>query len=81
MMEPLFTEEGKRRMEEIDNAPVRRGWGWPLNSKKAHYFIGAESLCRRWLYGGELEEGNDNSPDNCRACAKKLAAQHVARSE
>jgi hypothetical protein len=30
------------------------------------------SLCGRWLYAGETWQGNDESPDNCHACMKKL---------
>ena len=59
-------------------AEDRRGWGWPADAKKAHYFIlkyGEQwntSLCDRWAYGGNLEDSNDDSPDNCKACLRKL---------
>ena len=52
----------------------RQGWGFPINSRKAHYFIiedGKErsiSLCGKWLFGGELHDDNHNSPDNCKKC-------------
>ena len=49
------------------------GWGWPENSRKAHYFVDGRSLCKRWLFLGLVEQGNDNSPDNCPTCMKKLA--------
>lgn len=49
------------------------GWGWPLLSKKAHYFINGLALCRRWAYAGPLEHGKDDSPDNCAACRKILS--------
>ena len=48
------------------------GWGFPSNSRKAHYFVGVRSLCGRWLFFGSLELGNDDSPDNCLACRRKL---------
>ena len=48
------------------------GWGWPSNSKKAHYVVEGRSLCGKWLYLGQLEQGNDGSPDNCTACKKAL---------
>ena len=52
---------------------VKEGWGFPGTSKKAHYFVDATSLCRKWgFYFGPLEQGNDNSPDNCVACQRKL---------
>jgi len=51
---------------------VKEGWGFPLNSKKAHYFVDGRALCGKWLFFGNLEEGNDNSPDNCTACKKAV---------
>jgi len=50
-----------------------KGWGFPANSRKAHYFnTDKRSLCGKWLFFGELEDSNDNSPDNCTACKKAL---------
>ena len=51
---------------------MHEGWGWPGNAKKAHYFVGSRSLCGKWLYLGSLEQGNDDSPDNCAVCKRKL---------
>ena len=51
----------------------RRGWGWPSNSRKAHYFIGNDALCGRWLFFGPVEEGNNESKDNCKGCQRLLA--------
>ena len=48
------------------------GWGFPLKSRKAHYFVGPWSICRKWLYVGKLEQGNDSSPDNCKICMRML---------
>lgn len=59
--------------------PGREGWGSPASSRKAHYFIIepgcviANSLCGKWgFYGGPTEPANDDSPDNCSPCKKKL---------
>lgn len=48
------------------------GWGWPANSRKAHYFVDGKALCGKWMFFGNLEEGNDESSDNCTACKKAL---------
>ena len=55
-------------------ASAQKGWGWPALSKKAHYFTDGRSLCGKWLFWGQLEEGNDGSPDNCAQCKRRLAA-------
>jgi len=54
---------------------VREGWTWLVNTRKWHYFVKKISLCEKWMIIGnpDLEEGNDNSPDNCKVCQKKLA--------
>ena len=53
---------------------VKEGWGYsPHISKKWHYFVNGTSLCRKiGFFHGELEQGNDDSPDNCTACKKAL---------
>lgn len=51
--------------------PVK-GWGFPPSSRKAHYFIDGRSLCSKWLFFGDLEDSNDNSPDNCTRCKKAV---------
>lgn len=59
---------------------LKEGWGFPGTSK-AHYFVNATSLCRRWgFYFGPLEQGNDNSPDNCAACMKGLVKKKAKPS-
>lgn len=51
------------------------GWGWPFNAWKAHYYVNGMSLCRKWmLWGGTLEQGNDDNPDNCATCKKRKKA-------
>lgn len=53
---------------------IKEGWGFGAGSQKAHYFREGLSLCRRWgFYYGPLEQGKDDSPDNCAACMKALA--------
>ena len=51
---------------------MKEGWGFPANSRKAHYFVNGMALCNKWMFHGELEQGNDNSPDNCVSCRRKL---------
>lgn len=56
---------------------IKEGWGFPISSKKAHYFVGniGMSLCRKYgFYTADVEQGNDNSPDNCVSC-KELKAK------
>jgi hypothetical protein len=58
---------------------TKEGWGWPGNSKKAHYFINGHSLCQKWLFLGVLDQPQETSdkpgPDDCAACHKKLLAR------
>ena len=52
------------------------GWTWLTNSRKWHYFKkDRRSLCGKFLHMGsmnDLQEGNDDSSDNCAACRRKL---------
>jgi hypothetical protein len=49
----------------------KTGWAWPINARKAHFYVDSASLCRRYtLFGGTVELGNDSSPDNCKTCRK-----------
>ena len=53
----------------------KEGWGWPLNSRKAHYFVKGRSLCGKWMFFGRLQtEGDDGSEtsNDCKGCLKKL---------
>ena len=54
---------------------MKQGWTWLINSPRWHYFVKGKSLCGRWMIisDANLEIGNDNSPDNCKACRKKLS--------
>ena len=53
-----------------------RGWGFPLNSKKAHYFIAGHAMCGGWMFFGALENDAHDSIDNCKACMKKRASAY-----
>ena len=58
------------------------GWGFPQNSRKAHYFRESRSLCGKWLYfGRNLGEAAGPGPDDCKACWKKLNPEAVLRRE
>lgn len=62
---------------------IKEGWGFPMNSRKAHYFVDGVSLCRKWgfFFGRFLEQGNDNSPDNCAACMKALPKHQAVQQK
>ncbi len=64
-------------------AAIKEGWGFPGTYRKAHYFVDGMSLCRKWcFYHGPLEQGEDDHPDNCVACMRKLAKRKIKqRSE
>ena len=55
-----------------------KGWGYLSNSPKWHYFENGKSLCGKWLRlaGAPLQDDGHNSPDNCKACRKKLGDRH-----
>lgn len=54
----------------------KHGWGWPGDSRKAHYFHDGRSLCMRWFYLGELTKTQGSSerrgPDDCAECHKRM---------
>jgi hypothetical protein len=50
------------------------GWGWPLLSKKAHYFYDGRSLCGKWLFSGALTANDAHTVDDCADCTKRRAA-------
>jgi len=42
-------------------------------TKKAHYIRkDCRTLCGRYAWLGDVEQGNDESPDNCAECKKRL---------
>lgn len=49
-----------------------KGWGWPINSRKAHYFVNGIALCNCWMFFGELEDDGKTTKDDCKVCTKKL---------
>jgi hypothetical protein len=57
------------------------GWNWLQNSKKWHYFVEGRSLCEKWmlLFNDDSKQGNDNSPDNCSVCRKKLEKRKLSK--
>jgi hypothetical protein len=67
---------------------IKRGWGKPGFGRKWHYFDERNpdglsfSLCGNvGFYYGPLEEGNDNSPDNCAECKRRKAKLDAAPPE
>jgi len=54
------------------------GWGKCFGTPKWHYFVDGRSLCRRFMLFGptDLEQGNDDSPDNCKDCTKRLVKRN-----
>lgn len=62
-------------MLNIDSLAENEGWGWPIQAKKAHYFVDGRSLCGNWMYTGRRLGGPHakSSPDDCKACTRELA--------
>ena len=60
---------------------MNEGWTWLINSKKWHYFVNGRSLCGKFGLIGrpELKQGDDDNPDNCAACRKKLKRKNKAK--
>ena len=59
------------------------GWGFGLLNRKAHYFVDGRSLCKKWLYAGNLDmtinqKTHDKpGPDDCKECHRKLLKRHI----
>lgn len=51
-----------------------RGWYWPSNSRKAHYYVDGRSLCGRYGFPGKLGHPDDKGgcDDDCTPCSRKL---------
>jgi len=63
---------------------MSEGWGWLHNSRKWHYFVGKTSLCGKWWapwIGDDLEQGNDDSSDNCAECKRRLKRRREAQAK
>lgn len=71
-----LTPKGRQNVTDEAEEKPKEGWGWPDNSKKAHYFHEGRSLCMRWMYLGKLTKTQRTSerrgPDDCPACHKRL---------
>lgn len=57
------------------------GWAWPLNARKAHFFVDGRSLCGRWLFFGKVHGGRGlqeaNGSDDCKGCLTKVVARNA----
>ena len=70
--------------EPIKSEEKKEGWGVekPDRKKTYCYYVGSTSLCRKWgFYFGEVEQGEDDHPDNCKACKKKLKKRQATKNE
>lgn len=58
----------------------REGWTHLYNAYKWHYFRNYESLCKKWmiLSDAALEQGMNQSPDNCAMCMRKILGEQNA---
>lgn len=64
--------------ETTEKRVLPAGWGFPGNSRKAHYFPEdtLTSLCGKWgFYAGHREADNSPSLDDCVGCRRKLEAE------
>lgn len=60
-----------------------KGWGQPLLARRAHYFVGARSLCGGWAYTGNLEPADPSDFDrkvaprtDCKTCWLRARRVH-----
>ena len=52
---------------------MEKGWARPPYALKWHYFDeDGKSLCGHQFFTGPTEQGNEDSPDNCSTCRKRL---------
>lgn len=71
LAEDMATPSSPSREEDT----VSEGWtNLGGQSKKWHYIIDGRSLCHKWMVWKthELEQGEDDSPDNCADCRRRL---------
>ena len=80
---PRFIPELSGRSGRVERRLMAEGWTWLRNSRKWHYFVDQRSLCGRFLLlaNPDLEQGNDDSPDNCKACIKALASKRKEEND
>lgn len=59
-----------------------QGWGFPTNSRKAHFFLASEpiSVCGKWMYSGTRTPDEFESPDDCKPC-RRIANRQLASQE
>lgn len=82
-----FREEQKKKLDAQAAKTTKpmepsEGWKFLIGVPKAHYFVNMRSLCGRWgtLGDGGLELGNDDSPDNCKECVKRLKIRQANKN-
>lgn len=55
------------------------GWTWTHGARKWHYYRSLRAICGGTLMLAHPSEGyqlgNDNSPDNCASCRRRLTAE------
>jgi hypothetical protein len=50
------------------------GWGFPPESRRAHFFYGSTSLCGTLEgYRGPKDKDMAHTPDDCATCRKMIA--------
>jgi hypothetical protein len=70
-------------MDATEKKDETRGWAWPVNSRRAHFFVNGMSLCRKWSVfnprGGFTADNGQGGPDDCAACTRALRSPRTAR--
>lgn len=60
----------------LDEPEPVRGWGFPGNANKAHFFHQGRSLCLGWIFTGTLtHDDGRKGPDDCAKCRRMLDAE------
>ena len=59
------------------------GWGWPVNSRKCHFFEQGIALCGKWMFFGAKvdNQSKTKSIDDCVACSRKLDSRTVVKAK
>ncbi|MBA7555361.1 hypothetical protein ES705_48022 [subsurface metagenome] len=61
---------------------LKKGWGFPSGSRKAHFFdYDGNSLCGKWMLTGKLYDKMHHNPDNCKDCMRKRDKLYPKRKE
>ena len=62
------------KVGDVTQNKKKEGWKNLNNSKVWHYFRDGKSLCGKWMVLSMegVEQGNNNSSDNCKKCKEKL---------